>query len=1113
MARILIVDDEEGIRMSFRSILRENGYQAEVAEDAATALDQLNTLPFEVVIADIVLPGMDGVKLLETIRERAPSTQVVMISGVPTVESLADAVRLGAFDYLQKPVTSEALIRSVSNAVRSKFLIDEKIRLETENLNHQRNLESLIAERTAELHESERKFRSVVESANDAIVAIDSHGDVVFANRMIEQILGYRPAELIGQPLMALMPERFREKHKQGVERVASGGGTRIIGQTLEMFGLHKDGTEVPIELSLSTWTSDSKIFFTGNIRDITERKRTDRALRDYADRQASVSKLGLDALKETHVDDLMREICKQTSESLDVEMCRILELLPDGAGLAVRAEVGWNNDQDDLQIISSDADTQPGYALAVNDTVIVADLDTETRFARVEDLRRHDVSSGASVIIRGHDQPYGVFCIHTAERRSFTTEDISYLQSTVNLLSAVVHRDSVEQSLRDSQERFDLAIQGSNDGYWDWPEMEQDVGWWSPRLYELLGYSADEIPASNKTLREMIHPEDRRRLSDAYDGHLNHRQPFAIDFRLKTKSGNFRWFLGRGQAVWDSAGKPIRMSGSVHDIHDERLAGDWLRIQTAALDAAANGIVITDPQGMIIWSNRSVSELTGYTAQELHGRSTNILKSDLQTAGFYEELWRTISDGNVWHGELVNRRKNGSTYPEEMTITPVKGSEGDIVHYVAIKQNITERRKAQQALIDERNNLEETVQVRTRELNRSLQELQDANLSLSEAGLHKNRFLSSMSHELRTPLNAILGFSDLLKGEYYGKLNEKQSSYVQQIDESGKHLLDLINDLLDIAKIDAGAMSIDASQFSPADLIDGSVSIMGTLSRKKNITIEVDIDPTIRLFSGDLRKCKQIMFNLLSNAIKYTPEQGRIEVNASPVQQNGVKISVTDTGIGVPEDLQDNIFSEFYQADRVRDEALGGTGIGLALTKRLVELHEGEIGVNSVSGKGSTFWFILPHANRDDLTTPNTPKSRDLSQAGFPRSRRILVVEDNSANLKMIRDMLDMQDHEVAEAGNGQEAIELAGTFEPDLIIMDIRMPVMDGLEATRQLRRLPAFYSTPIVALTASADRDSEGECLGAGCTSFMTKPFLSETLFQMLERLLMPQSIQDE
>ncbi|MBT5874269.1 MAG: response regulator, partial [Candidatus Latescibacteria bacterium] len=568
----------------------------------------------------------------------------------------------------------------------------------------------------------------------------------------------------------------------------------------------------------------------------------------------------------------------------------------------------------------------------------------------------------------------------------------------------------------------------------------------------------------------------------------------------------------GRGQAVWDTKGNPMRMSGSVHDIHDERLAGDWLRIQTAALDAAANGIVITDPRGMIIWSNRSISELTGYTDSELLGRSTNILKSDIQEDGFYGALWQTISRGSVWHGELINRRKDGSLYPEEMTITPVKGSDGEIVRYVAIKQDITERKKAQQALIDERNNLEDMVQIRTQELNRSLQELKDANLSLSEAGLHKNRFLSSMSHELRTPLNAILGFSDLLKGQFYGELNEKQSSYVQQIDDSGKHLLDLINDLLDIAKIDAGAMTIESSQFPPVDLLDGSVSMMGTLSRKKNIVVETKVEPDVLLLAGDLRKCKQIMYNLLSNAIKYTPEKGHIRVHAGFTEQSKVRISVTDTGIGVPEALQDSIFSEFFQADRMRDEALGGTGIGLALTRRLVELHGGEIGLDSLPGQGSTFWFTLPAA-KAHMTSPGNPSiSYKTDKDTWVKSKRILVAEDNPANLKMIKDMLSIQDHEVAESTNGREAIDVARTFVPDLILMDIRMPEMDGLEATQQLRRLTDFASTPIVALTANADADFEEECLASGCTAFLTKPLRSETLFRMLERLLTPQSLYD-
>jgi signal transduction histidine kinase len=247
------------------------------------------------------------------------------------------------------------------------------------------------------------------------------------------------------------------------------------------------------------------------------------------------------------------------------------------------------------------------------------------------------------------------------------------------------------------------------------------------------------------------------------------------------------------------------------------------------------------------------------------------------------------------------------------------------------------------------------------KELRVSLKKVEDTNLLLEQADRAKTHFLSSMSHELRTPLNAILGFSDLLYGQHFGNLNDKQIKYVNQIDDSGKHLLSLISDLLDVSRIDAGAMELDLGNVSPSEFINATVSMMSNQFKGKKIRVKTSIEPTLPVVTADLRKCKQILINLLSNALKYTPEGGQVEIRAARGVDSQARIEVSDTGIGIEADELDKIFSEFYQADSVRDGKLGGTGIGLALTRRLVELHGGEIGVESEPGKGSTFWFTLP--------------------------------------------------------------------------------------------------------------------------------------------------------
>ena len=347
------------------------------------------------------------------------------------------------------------------------------------------------------------------------------------------------------------------------------------------------------------------------------------------------------------------------------------------------------------------------------------------------------------------------------------------------------------------------------------------------------------------------------------------------------------------------------------------------------------------------------------------------------------------------------------------------------------------------------------------------------------------------------------MGFADLLSGEGFGPLNEKQKKYVRRIDDSGAHLLSLINDVLDLTKIEMGAMELSPEPVETLEILQGAASMVASQFEKKGIALALNPAENHVVVLADRRRTRQILLNLLSNALKYAPAETTVTLVANTQEDGTLRISVIDQGVGIEDAKQQSIFEEFQQADRERDEALGGIGLGLSLTRRLVELHGGEIGVVSSVGVGSTFWFTLPLAHQ--IANVEAPEVENALTRANGHGQLILVAEDNETNLLVLTDNLEVRGYSVIAARNGKECIELARMHRPQLIITDVRMPVMDGLEAVQQLRQDDAFTNLPIIALTANASHVSQEECMEAGCTAHYTKPINPQELYPAIEQLL--------
>jgi signal transduction histidine kinase len=356
--------------------------------------------------------------------------------------------------------------------------------------------------------------------------------------------------------------------------------------------------------------------------------------------------------------------------------------------------------------------------------------------------------------------------------------------------------------------------------------------------------------------------------------------------------------------------------------------------------------------------------------------------------------------------------------------------------------------------------------------------ELEVANAQIRENSRLKSEFLANMSHELRTPLNSILGFSEILKDNLAGKMTaQQQQDSLENIHSSGRHLLNLVNDVLDLSKIEAGRLELQYEEFQLGQCISEVLTVVRPLAERAGVTVQVEVDNETALLRADKSKFKQILYNLLSNAIKFTPDGGHALVKTRTKPRAGqVVIQVKDSGIGIDSEHHDQIFSEFFQVQGSADRRFEGTGLGLALVKRLVGLHGGTIKVDSQLGRGASFTVTLP--------------LRGLRPDGQMRNR-ILVIEDNPSSLELSTLVLRGQGFKVDTATDGQEGLQRAKAHPYDLILMDIQLPGIDGLTVTRLLKADPRTAQTPIVALSARAMLGDEREAMEAGCSGYITKP----------------------
>jgi len=905
------------------------------------------------------------------------------------------------------------------------------------------------------LRESEERFRTMADGTPSIMWVTDADGKAEFVNRACRQFFGIAREEAqTGNWEQLIHPEdapayiaAFERAVREHQPFAAEARARRADGEW-RLIGSRAEPRFSP--------TSE----FLGHVglsADITERKRTEQALYNS------------------------REFAQSTIDALSSHICVL-----DEAGEIIAVNQAWRN--------FAEANRGPGSVEAEMENYCEGAnyLEVCDHAAGAEAAEASDFAKGIRAVLRGERTQYSKEypCSSPREHRWFMSRVTRFFVNALPRIAVehinITERKRAEQAQRESEERFRIMADSCPIGIWV-TDAQGGTRFVNRTYGDFCGVPPGQLDPDEWKSR--IHPDDAPGFFEAFDRALNDRAPFMATERSRRADGAWRWVESQGAPRFSPDGEFLGLVGTSKDITDRKQAEQALQQSEEKFRQLAENI------REVFWMMNAAGTETLYVGpayESIWGRSCASLYANPM-----DWLEAIHPEDRERAQEVFLRQLGGETIDSEYRILtadgqekwirdrafPVRDENGQVIRIAGIAEEITERKRYEDELI------------------RAREEADAANQA-------KSRFLANMSHEIRTPMNGVIGMNQLLLDT---NLTSEQRHFVEVAQSSGQTLLALIDDILDLSKVESGKIALEKADFSLHHAVEDVVRLLSVQAGATGLRVEARISPEIPgLLKGDARRLRQVLTNLCANAIKFTP-RGAVTVEAVLESCSDatatIRFSVTDTGIGIDQKQIPKLFSPFFQADASTTRRYGGTGLGLAISRQLVEMMGGRIGVSSRKDQGSTFWFtaIFEHAAphpRSPVThrLGEFPNGADSAPAGHGET--ILVAEDNFTNREVILAQLEKLHYTAHTVCNGEEAVEALRHGHYPLVLMDCSMPVMDGYEATRRIRQLPGAR-IPIIALTASAMAPDRERCMAEGMDDYLAKPVELPQLARTLAR----------